>query len=71
MSVSQPTESTAAALAPPPPWHAAYPAPRKPEQQGATREEVLAMLESQLKDQNRSGPRDFVLVDLRRTDHEV
>lgn len=28
------------------------------------------MLKAQLKDQNHSGPRDFVLVDLRRTDHE-
>ncbi|KAL8341218.1 hypothetical protein RB601_005730 [Gaeumannomyces tritici] len=70
MSVPQPTKPTTTVAPTPPPWHATYPAPRKPEQQGATREEVLAMLKAQLKDQNRGGPRDFVLVDLRRTDYE-
>jgi arsenical-resistance protein 2 len=53
------------------PWHAAYPAPRTAEPRGIAREEVLAMLKAQLKDQNSSGLRDFLLVDLRRVDHEV
>lgn len=71
MSAPQPTEPTTTVAPTPPPWHAAYPAPRNAEPLGATREEVLAMLKAQLKDQNSSCPRDFVLVDLRRTDHEV
>ncbi|KAK0616629.1 Rhodanese-like domain-containing protein [Immersiella caudata] len=54
----------------PPPWHAAYPAPRTSQPNGMTREEVLAMLNSQLKDNSPSCQRDFVLVDLRRNDHE-
>ena len=68
MSTSQSTEPTTAAALP---WHAAYPAPRKAEQQGTTREEVLVMLKSQLGAQNSGDVRDFVLVDLRRVDHEV
>ncbi|KAL1841478.1 hypothetical protein VTJ49DRAFT_7033 [Mycothermus thermophilus] len=51
------------------PWHAAYPAPKN-EAQGITREEVLAMLKAQLEKQKGSGPPDFLLVDLRRADHE-
>ncbi|KAF2687104.1 Rhodanese-like protein [Lentithecium fluviatile CBS 122367] len=54
------TETPAA----PPPWHAAYPAPRNPTPASMTREEVLAMMK-----QSQAG-RDFVLVDLRRNDHE-
>ena len=71
MSTAQSTEPTTTAPAPALPWHAAYPAPRKAEQQGTTREEVLAMLKTQLGDQKGGGVRDFVLVDLRRVDHEV
>jgi hypothetical protein len=70
MSASQPAEP-ATTVAPTLPWHAAYPAPRKAEPLGTKREEVLAMLRAQRKDQNSSGTRDFLLVDLRRVDHEV
>ncbi|KAK4112897.1 Rhodanese-like protein, partial [Canariomyces notabilis] len=54
------------------PWHAAYPAPRNSQPDGITREEVLDLLKSKLvvTDGKASGPRDFVLVDLRRNDHE-
>ncbi|KAK3936353.1 Rhodanese-like domain-containing protein [Diplogelasinospora grovesii] len=47
----------------PAPWYAAYPAP-KSEAATMPREEVLVMLKEQ-----RPG-KDFVLVDLRRNDHE-
>lgn len=48
------------------PWHAAYPAPR--EQPGSlAREQVLEMLKSGA----RTPGRDFLLIDLRRNDHEV
>ncbi|KAK0743466.1 hypothetical protein B0T18DRAFT_329537, partial [Schizothecium vesticola] len=47
--------------------HTAYPAPRNPEPAGLSREEVLAML----KVESSSSFRDFILVDLCRTDHEV
>ncbi|KAK4243080.1 Rhodanese-like domain-containing protein [Corynascus novoguineensis] len=67
MSAPQPEPTTT--VAPTPPWHAAYPVPRKAEPQGATREEVLAMLKTQLKDEH-DGSRDFLLIDLRRIDHE-
>lgn len=50
----------------PKPWHAAYPAPRNSQPAGLGREKVLAMLKAES-----SSPRDFLLVDLRRTDHEV
>lgn len=70
MSAPQPTEP-ATTVAPPVPWHAAYPAPRKAEPLGATREEVLAMLKAQREAQNSGDKRDFLLVDLRRVDHEV
>jgi arsenical-resistance protein 2 len=68
MSTSQPAEPVAAS---PPPWHAAYPAPRNPKPDGMTREEVLALLNAQAKDKSSNSPKDFVLVDLRRADHEV
>lgn len=50
----------------PPPWHAAYPAP-KTEAPSITRDAVLKMLRN---GHNAAG-KDFVLVDLRRADHEV
>jgi hypothetical protein len=48
------------------PWHAAYPAPRSI---SATirREDVLDMLKQGLE----TSSRDYVLIDLRRTDYEV
>ncbi|KAF7557163.1 hypothetical protein G7Z17_g870 [Cylindrodendrum hubeiense] len=50
----------------PPPWYAQYPTPRESQPGGVTREELLKMLKG-----GESGvSRDFVLVDLRRNDHE-
>jgi arsenical-resistance protein 2 len=57
---SQQQASTAA------PWHAAYPAPER--QPGSlTREEVLKLI----KEVSSVAKQDFVLIDLRRNDHEV
>ncbi|KLU91685.1 hypothetical protein MAPG_10203 [Magnaporthiopsis poae ATCC 64411] len=67
MSAPQPMEP-ATTIAP---WHAAYPAPRNTELLSVTREEVLAMLEAQREGQGSCKKRDFLLVDLRRVDHEV
>lgn len=49
------------------PWYAAYPAPSNQSPMSITREQVLDML----KEKNVTMQRDFVLVDLRRADHEV
>lgn len=49
----------------PAPWHAAYPTPRNANPDGLSPSQVLDLLQSE-------GPgEDFILVDLRRTDHEV
>lgn len=48
------------------PWYASYPAP-KIEARGISREEVLGLL----MDGEKVAGKDFVLVDLRRNDHEV
>lgn len=50
----------------PAPWHAAYPAPSNPKPDAVTREEVLNMMKS-----GEVAGRGFILVDLRRTDHEA
>lgn len=50
----------------PAPWHAAFPAPKDVELGALSREEVLQMVKNADK-----GARDFVLVDVRRNDHEV
>jgi hypothetical protein len=48
------------------PWHAAYPKPRNAQPASITRAELLQ------KFQARQKPGiDFLLIDLRRTDHEV
>jgi len=60
------TSTTQVSAAVPPPWHAAYPAP-KTEAPSITRDAVLEMLRN---GRNAAG-KDFVLVDLRRADHEV
>jgi arsenical-resistance protein 2 len=52
---------------PSPPWHAAYPAPKNQEPASMTRDTLLEMI----KNDGRVAGRDFVLVDLRRVDHEV
>ncbi|WVO17462.1 hypothetical protein L204_105154 [Cryptococcus depauperatus] len=49
-----------------PSWHAAYPAPRSPAPDKMTRGELLELL----KTSEKVAGRDFVLVDLRRNDHE-
>lgn len=49
------------------PWHAAYPPPRNKTPAAMMRQDVLEMV----KDSNNIAGRDYVLVDLRRTDHEV
>ncbi|KAK3933918.1 Rhodanese-like protein [Diplogelasinospora grovesii] len=59
------TSTTQGSAAVAPLWHAAYPAP-KIEAPSLTRETVLEML----RDGNNVSGRDFVLVDLRRNDHE-
>ncbi|MCJ1397813.1 hypothetical protein MMC11_001009 [Xylographa trunciseda] len=46
------------------PWHAEYPPPRSPEPPSISRSELLNML------QTATPGNDFVLIDLRRTDHE-
>ena len=48
------------------PWHAAYPTPKNRIPAIITRQEILSMLRAAGKPQ-----KDFILVDLRRTDHEV
>lgn len=45
------------------PWHAAYPAPRTTDPGALAKEDVLGMLQR--------DEQDFVLIDLRRNDHEV
>lgn len=49
------------------PWHAAYPPPSSTEPGKMTRQQVLSLLKSS----DKVAGRDFVLVDLRRNDHEV
>ena len=49
-----------------PPWHAAYPTP-KTQAEAISREDVLDML----RDPKNVAGKDFILVDLRRNDHEV
>lgn len=50
----------------PAPWHAAYPAPRNSQPEAIRREDVLEIMKL---GQNKAG-KDYVLVDLRRNDHE-
>ncbi|MCJ1367173.1 hypothetical protein MMC16_006305 [Acarospora aff. strigata] len=57
--------STAPVPKPEQPWHAAYPTPRNSDPRAVTRSEILQWL----KDGQVPG-QDFVLVDLRRADHE-
>ncbi|KAI8648636.1 Rhodanese domain-containing protein [Fusarium keratoplasticum] len=48
------------------PWHAAYPPPRNKTPAAMTRHDVLEMT----RDSNNIAGRNYVLVDLRRIDHE-
>ncbi|KAI5456962.1 Rhodanese-like domain-containing protein [Mariannaea sp. PMI_226] len=48
------------------PWYSAYPAPRNTQPGGLAREELLKMMKA---DGSVAG-RDFILIDLRRNDHE-
>lgn len=49
------------------PWHAAFPSPKKQEPGAMTCGEVLKMM----KDSGSEAGKDYLLVDLRRTDHQV
>lgn len=49
------------------PWYAAYPTPRHAPPGSLTREELLRMMKAG----DSVAGRDFVLIDLRRNDHEV
>ncbi|KAM0443736.1 hypothetical protein ACHAPV_009219 [Trichoderma viride] len=48
------------------PWHSVYPPPRDVELMSITREEMLQMM----KDSESVAAKDFLLIDLRRTDYE-
>jgi hypothetical protein len=48
------------------PWQANFPPPRTTKPGAITREDLLARFEA-----GQKGGRDFLLVDVRRTDHEV
>ena len=50
----------------PPPWHAAFPPPRNENPGSISREELLQRFKS-----GEQAGVDFLLVDLRRLDHEV
>ncbi|OPB44515.1 arsenate reductase Arc2 [Trichoderma guizhouense] len=52
--------------APEVPWHAAFPSPKRQEPETMTRGEVLKMM----KDDGSVAGKDYLLVDLRRTDHQ-
>ena len=62
-----PTPSGKEELNPELPWHTAYPAPRNSNPESISRAEVLQLL---LRDHD-DGKSGFVLIDLRRMDHEV
>jgi hypothetical protein len=55
----------------PKPWHAAYPAPRNAGPDGLTSSQVLDLLHQRAEDEARGRKSNFVLVDLRRNDHQV
>lgn len=48
------------------PWYAAYPPPRHSTYPSISRVEVLQLFRD-----GKAAGRDFILIDLRRTDHEV
>ena len=50
----------------PPPWHASFPAPRQANPPAVSSAEVLEWFQA-----GKIPGKDFLLVDLRRTDHEV
>lgn len=49
------------------PWHAAYPTPRNTEPASISREALLDLMTKS----NGCAAKDFLLIDLRRTDNEV
>jgi len=53
-------------IRPEPPWYAAYPAARNKDPATISRLDLLALIK-----QGKKPGKDFILVDLRRTDHEV
>ncbi|KAK6333145.1 hypothetical protein TWF718_010968 [Orbilia javanica] len=60
------SEQSQSAAAPPAPWYSAYPAPKSDTPNKIVREEVLELLKSV----DASGAKDFVLIDVRRSDYE-
>lgn len=67
---------TAAEDSEPPPWHAAYPPPQNSNPASISRAELLQLLLLQYssdghENKNQTKKKDFVLIDLRRMDHEV
>lgn len=57
-----------------PPWHAAYPPPKNSSPESISRAELLQLLHLHYNNSDRhetKTKKDFVLIDLRRMDHEV
>ena len=53
------------------PWHAAYPQPRNAQPDSLTAAQVLDLLHHRVPDETEAKNNRFVLVDLRRNDHQV
>ena len=53
-------------MAEPPAWHEKYPKPQTDTPAAISKDELLARMKS-----GETGGKDFVVVDLRRNDHEV
>lgn len=58
--------NVAQAAGAPPPWHAAFPKPSNPEPPGVTAADILERFK-----EGKMPGNGYVLVDLRRNDHEV
>lgn len=69
LSVGSSALNMSAPQQPEAPWHAAFPAP-KSTAATVSRDEVLPLIKER-KAKGPDAPVDFVLVDLRRADHEV
>lgn len=70
------TDKTAAAIdsQAQPPWHAAYPPPKNSSPESISRAELLQLLllhYNNFDGHETKTKKDFVLIDLRRMDHEV
>lgn len=68
------TGETATADSQPTPWHAAYPPPQNSNPASISRVELLQLLLHHYNSdghENKNKKKSFVLIDLRRMDHEV